>query len=380
MQELNLSPLANQLLLDCATPFDLAATSAALHRSILARTRHAIARLFDEDGAVFGDRLDEDALRYLDHAIAQLDNCNGRLLPGLHALETAADPVGRGVALLAWFATLGIAGEWQLNIPERQLIYLGVQPVSLLGEIRVHVSFDRITVQSQLCQIDFVSVGNCIWRRAPGKPGVDVARHVVVFHADNPIATTGFAEHLPLAASAQTASDVAHAIGLIEETSAPLHGWIDQAIAGVLCLEAPPGSCSSGSSVSYPGLVFVTHPINVENLAVLLVHEAAHIYFNALSQHVQLVQLGTTETIYSPFRGLRRPIGKVLLAFHAAANIVRYTSSRRLLGVTHPALEYEYRTTLEYAHGMHADLSKTSALTAAGSAFLARAASCLNVG
>ncbi|WP_084560419.1 aKG-HExxH-type peptide beta-hydroxylase [Duganella sacchari] len=378
MNELHLSPLAIQLLLGCAMPSDQPTAFSALHQSILTRARKAIARLFDEDGELFGDLLDEDTLNYLDKAIAQLANRVGRLLPGLHVLEATADPVGRGLALLSWLSTLGIVGEWQINILECQLIYIGVQPVSVHGLTRVHVDSDRITVRSQLGEFSFVRVSNCIWRRAHGVLGQDVARHAVVFHAHNPIATRGFAEHLPLALAGQVASDVALAMGRIQETSASLSAWIDEAIAGVICLQAPPNSCSSGSSVSYPGLVFVTHPMDVEKLAVLLVHEASHIYLNALSQHVQLVQPGNTETIYSPFRRLQRPVEKVLLAFHAAANMVRYTSGRLQSGDTNPAIEYEYRTNLEYARNMHEDLSKTSALTEAGTVFLSRVASCLS--
>ena len=378
MQGLNLSPLAYQLLLDCATPSDETTSSSALHKSILARTRQVISRLFEDDGAVFGDTLDEITLQYLDRAIAQLEARSGRLLPGLYALETAEDPVGRGVALLAWFSTLGIDGEWRLDLPEPRQIYIGVQQIHLYGNSSVQVNGENLSVRSALGRADFVRVGNGIWRLVRREPVADLARHVIVFHADNPMATPGFAEHLPLAASLRTADDVAHAIRLVLETSPLLHAWLEQAVGGVICLAAPSGNCASGSSLSYPGLVFVTHPIHAENLAVLLVHEASHIYFNALSQHVQLVLPDTTETIYSPFRRMQRPVDKVLLAFHAAANIVRYTSCRRQQGVTNPVLEYEHRTTLEHALSMHADLSKTSTLTPTGVAFLAHTAAYLS--
>jgi len=95
--------------------------------------------------------------------------------------------------------------------------------------------------------------------------------------------------------------------------------WIGRAIA---CL-APSNSPKqgSGSHPSFPGLVVMSNDPRPSAVAEMLVHEASHQYFFMATLLGPVDDGSDTQHYYSPLVGRDRPIDKVLLSFHALANM-----------------------------------------------------------
>lgn len=112
------------------------------------------------------------------------------------------------------------------------------------------------------------------------------------------------------------------AVSFLKRTSPEYIAWIGRFIR--LILPYPPGEANitSASSALRPGVIQMTMDPRPAVVAEMLVHEASH-------QHVFFLNLlgdcddgSDSQLYYSPVVGRDRPIAKVLLAYHAFANVM----------------------------------------------------------
>jgi HEXXH motif-containing protein len=105
-------------------------------------------------------------------------------------------------------------------------------------------------------------------------------------------------------------------------THVPDYGrWVEELVRQVIAVPAAAHQLISNSDASRPGEIHITAGRTVAETLEMLVHEASH-------QHLFVAQLfgslddGTDARLYySPVRGTKRPIGAILVAYHAVANI-----------------------------------------------------------
>jgi HEXXH motif-containing protein len=96
---------------------------------------------------------------------------------------------------------------------------------------------------------------------------------------------------------------------------------VQRVVRQVALVEATPGVVHSGSYRDRHGFIHASAQSSVMSLAEVLVHEAAHQYFHLLCC-LGPVDDGTDATqYYSPLVGKKRPLDRILFAFHACANI-----------------------------------------------------------
>lgn len=97
--------------------------------------------------------------------------------------------------------------------------------------------------------------------------------------------------------------------------------WVGAVVSIVLLTRGDGDSLNSGSNPGWGGAVRIgAHPC-WEALAEMLVHEASHQYLYLLDMlGIPLVEEGATEA-FSPLKGMPRPMAKLLLGYHAFANI-----------------------------------------------------------
>lgn len=81
------------------------------------------------------------------------------------------------------------------------------------------------------------------------------------------------------------------------------------------------GMRQSGSYVDHPGVFNCGFPTPPEALAEVIVHEMSHQYLMLLSAVVPLVNATMGEVYYSSLKGRVRTLDRVLLAYHACANM-----------------------------------------------------------
>lgn len=115
-----------------------------------------------------------------------------------------------------------------------------------------------------------------------------------------------------LHAGAQALSD--HAPGMA--------GWVRQVLRGVApCRPEAAFRAVSGSNEHLPGIIHASHPLGRFDLAEILLHEAAHQYFYLLERLGPLDDGSDGQLYWSPPIRKARPLSRILMAFHALANV-----------------------------------------------------------
>lgn len=111
------------------------------------------------------------------------------------------------------------------------------------------------------------------------------------------------------------------AFGLVARRAPTYRAWVERAVRALIPVTSAPGTTASSSFELVPGVVALSHASPTLAVADALVHEASHQHFFLLSQ-CGPVDDGSDDGLYwSPAPRAYRPIGKILLAYHAFANI-----------------------------------------------------------
>jgi HEXXH motif-containing protein len=163
-----------------------------------------------------------------------------------------------------------------------------------------------------------------------------------------------------------TDSVFAEAAELIATYSPTYLPWVGQVVRTIVPLDVKTGKVSA-TVAEFPGLVFLSLPIDSFETAMRLVHEASHQYYFALKRLVSLEDGSDRKLYFSPIKLTGRPIDMILFAFHAFGNGALFhrdlsSADGRYALVNGQPLE----TSMEQLRVMHGYLGETHALTAMG--------------
>ena len=102
-------------------------------------------------------------------------------------------------------------------------------------------------------------------------------------------------------------------------------GWVEEALSAVVPIPKFDAIATQSFSVQgLNGVVFASFPEPALRMADTLVHEASHQYFH-YGQLETIFTNGMDTGLYpSPYVGKDRPIDRILIAFHAFANLVLF--------------------------------------------------------
>ena len=113
------------------------------------------------------------------------------------------------------------------------------------------------------------------------------------------------------------------ALGLLKTHASIYFPWVQRFIHFILPVVSPiPGAISSGNILNQHGIVQLSNVSTVHQMAEMLVHEAAHQHFYLLEMAGAYDDGTDRNTYYSPVVQKNRHIRKILLAYHAFANVV----------------------------------------------------------
>ncbi|MEO1367644.1 MAG: HEXXH motif-containing putative peptide modification protein, partial [Acidobacteriota bacterium] len=99
-------------------------------------------------------------------------------------------------------------------------------------------------------------------------------------------------------------------------------GWIREVLRGLAPLVPVPNRMHSGTHKGWPGIITTSLNVSAPALAEILVHECSHQYFQQLRWLSPLHDRNDPTEYFSPVKGRPRPIDKILLAYHAFANVL----------------------------------------------------------
>ena len=114
------------------------------------------------------------------------------------------------------------------------------------------------------------------------------------------------------------------AIDLLAEHLPHYFDWVVRIIRRVVVLHAGRNVLHSGSPDYQYGTILISDNSRVLSLAEMLIHEASHQYLELLNKLGPTVDPGHSELYYSPVKRCDRPLHKILLAYHAFANVMLF--------------------------------------------------------
>ncbi|HSR68646.1 MAG TPA: HEXXH motif-containing putative peptide modification protein [Acidobacteriota bacterium] len=127
----------------------------------------------------------------------------------------------------------------------------------------------------------------------------------------------------PIDASGEkTAAAWRAAFQLLGEQAPEYLDWVDRVIQDIIPLKVPNQAMVSGSHNMHWGEVFMTSILEPLKFAEMLVHESSHQYY-LIGCMLSNVEDGSDRKLYySPAKKKERPLDKILLAYHAFANVI----------------------------------------------------------
>jgi HEXXH motif-containing protein len=107
--------------------------------------------------------------------------------------------------------------------------------------------------------------------------------------------------------------------------------WVERVLNGiVVCPVEAQYRLVSGSWEDVPGFVHMSSPHDGIDIAEILVHECAHQYFYMLQRVGAVDDASDSELYWSPPIRKKRPLSRILMAYHALANVqLLYEAVRR---------------------------------------------------
>lgn len=212
----------------------------------------------------------------------------------------------------------------------------------------------------------------CSGERPRRLPSVQLGGHrIVLFFADSGLAGGVPAGAVPAARVDRTAiAETCRAAAAMLTEHAPEYAtWVARVLRGIGPLRQRNKEIRSGSEIGWPGVVTLSFPCEPAALAEMLVHECSHQYFHQIRALGGVDDGSDDELHYSPVKQTGRPIRKILLAYHAFANVL--LMYRRFLAGKVADDGYCQRNLddlVPQLQQMESALRSTTALTASGRA------------
>jgi hypothetical protein len=109
-------------------------------------------------------------------------------------------------------------------------------------------------------------------------------------------------------------------VDILDESFPHYRTWVERVLTHLLPVHSPPSRLQSGNVGPYLGLIYMTDIADTLKTAEMLIHESSHLYYRLLTYYGDLVT-DNGMLYYSPFVGMERPPNRILLAYHAFANV-----------------------------------------------------------
>jgi len=266
--------------------------------------------------------------------LAQLERAITRSLDPAHVSDAL-------VAVLLQLASHGLIDECELRLESEQPLFFGHLRLPTAREVVFRATSVGAEIELRAqgrapTRLDLERTDVGVWR------GAEPLDQVVWFGGHQiSLRTTGQRGDFPIPADQRLLSVDAlagnrafsAAAALIEECSPSFAPWIKAAVHTIVPLDASHRPAMSATVEEYPGLVFLSLPLNPSEVAARLVHEASHQYYFALERLAALHDGSDQELYFSPMKGRDRPIEMILFAFHAFGNGVLH--DRNLFELRH---------------------------------------------
>jgi hypothetical protein len=248
-----------------------------------------------------------------------------------HAMKNAA-----AFALMA--GAKGFCGEWQMELNKPARFFWDDWALPGCDKLTV-ISSDanaciKLSLDGDQTEVSFVrSLAG--WKcQAPARavrlPSFGSGRRrLVLLPRDAGLDSGVFGDVDDAAAALETFSPalialLTETLDLLEEHVPHYFDWVVRIIRRLAILHAEQNLLRSGSHQNRHGTIHISDNSRVLSLAEMLIHEASHQYLELLIKLGPTVDPGHTELYYSPVKQCDRPLDRILLAYHAFANVMLF--------------------------------------------------------
>lgn len=240
------------------------------------------------------------------------------------------------VAFALMAGAKGFGGEWQLELSKATKFFWDDWALPGCDKLTV-ISSDanasiKLSLNGDQTQISFVRSldgWNCQTpTRVVRLPSFGSGRHRLVLlprHATLESEVFDDFNALALETFSPALIDVlTQTLDLIEEHLPHYFDWVVRIIRRVVVLHTERNELYSGSPENQYGTILISDNSRVLSVAEMLIHEASHQYLELLNKLGPTVDPRHTELYYSPVKQCDRPLDKILLAYHAFANVMLF--------------------------------------------------------
>jgi HEXXH motif-containing protein len=311
--------------------------------------------------------------------------CTGLWQPELgHCVEalksTELSLASRSVAqLLLALLSQGLPGEWRITLPEARSLRWSnfLLPESRMIDVRSDGSKAAVSLLGGADEqtLEFEALPSGIWNSAtlPSLPHVEVGRGHVFLLNQSEVERLGLPGAGPQwieTISSDALKKIARVFDVLHWQFPQVELWISRVLR-YLVLQHRPKVLNSGSYDGYFGLVYITLHDDPLKIAEMLIHECCHHYFLLISTVGDLVESEHKNALYySPFVRRDRPPERILLGYHAFANVERFYRMCVEAGIETEACEHAIRTVAADLAQVEQTVLPAVPLTALGQAMM----------
>jgi hypothetical protein len=254
-----------------------------------------------------------------------------RLVDEDHALKTAA-----AFALTA--GAKGFGSEWQLEFSSANKFYWDDWALPVCDKLTV-ISSDanaliKLSLDGDQTEVSFVRSLDG-WEcqtptRALRLPSFGSGKRRLVLLPRSAALDSGLFRDVDFAAEAlenfspDLIETVTSALDFLEDHLPHYFDWVVRIIRRVAVLHFERNVLASGNHEHQYGAIHISDNSRVLSVAEMFIHEASHQYFELLNKLGPTVDPTHTELYYSPVKQCDRPLHKILLAYHAFANVMLF--------------------------------------------------------
>lgn len=302
-----------------------------------------------------------------------------RLQDPEHACREAAT-----FALMA--GTQGISNEWKLGLSKPAVFFWGDWVLPECDELRVASDNAGARIElalgSERTQITFTrhAEGSGWECDTPGRtvrlPTFGSGTRQLVLLPRSAALSAGFFGDDEDAANAledfspEVMETLTRALELLKRHVPPYFEWVMRIIKRVTILHSEQNLLRSGSHQNQHGTIHISNNLRVLFVAEMLVHEASHQYLELLRKLGPTVDPTHDKLYYSPVKRCDRPLHKILLAYHAFANVMLFYRGVTERGLTDELFENQRNVLTDELRQLEQPLIGVDAITPIGRALV----------
>lgn len=254
----------------------------------------------------------------------------GFCIDALHARTPCMLP--RGIALTLLHAAMhGSRGCWHLRLAQPTPLFVDNILLPTCATLDVESSDAAITVKVSGCGSPMellierqAAAHGCRVSDSLTMPTARYADATLVVLPRAAISSIGTAHNVLPAASSEHIEALTAALQLLYEAAPRYFQWVGWVMRRVALTHASPGAMNSSTIDGHSGLCLMSASLQPLDLAEMLVHESSHQYYHIATSVGQLADPHHVQQYYSPFPRQMRALSRLLLAYHAFANVALF--------------------------------------------------------